>query len=150
MRRRWRACMGINRETTRRTFPLLSYGGLAHSLGTLRPADVSSQIPSRVPSPPSRGLVGLLVRGPRTRSRPRWRERTRATEGGKERSSGRASEASKEERASEETRTSVGGGKEDYYYSWGLPTTRPAAATPVRSQSALDRRPLDFAIHERR
>lgn len=30
------------------------------------------------------------------------------------------------------------------------PTTRPAAATPVRSQSALDRRPLDFAIHERR
>lgn len=105
---------------------------------------------------PCRGPAGCLVRD---RGRGGEKERGRRKAGRRGRAS--VSEASKEEQASEETRTGGGGGgggrgggggKEDYYYyySWGPPTTRPAAATPVRSQSALDRRPLDFAIHERR
>lgn len=118
--------------------------------------------PLSAPSPPltsnSRDLIGYVVRGSRVvdtitvaeerknEGKGRWKGQISRARVSPARKSWRVR---KRERVAEEEDIEVRRG--------GLllllgspPTTWPAAATPVRSQSALDRRPLDFAIHKRR
>lgn len=167
-----RACMGKPRTTEDKAHGLSSpTASLIHSVH-FAPVDVPPSIPSRTLLPLSLSRPPWPRRLPRSRIARRERDRGRGGEKERGRRGKREGEverarvrparksrrARKRERAAEEEveeeeeeEVEEEEGKEDYYYySWGPPTTRPAAATPVRSQSALDRRPLDFAIHERR
>ena len=119
-----RACMGINRENDKaRTSPSPHPTGvsLIHLVHFVQRMSLRRSLPASLPR--------LLAASSASSFAGRGRDRGRGRGGEKEwgrRKAGRrgragASEASKEERASEETRTSIGGGKEDYYYSWGPP-----------------------------
>lgn len=165
-RRDARVWVNRERRRTRRTVSPPPRASLIHSVH-FASVDVPPSIPSRtlLPPPlsrPRRLPRSRIARRGRDRGHGGEKERGRRKAGRRGRAS--ASEANKEEQASEETRTGgaeeevevveveeEGGKRTTTTTTPGVPpTTRPAAATPVRSQSALDRRPLDFAIHERR